>query len=87
INIAAKKENGKVSISISDTGIGIGKEDIPKIFDRFFHGDSTMQRVKSGVGLGLSIVQSIVKIHNGNIKVTSIPHKGSSFTVTLPLIQ
>ena len=87
VSIVTKKENEKIAVSISDTGIGIEKGDVPKIFDRFFHIDDNIQNDKPGVGLGLSIVQSIAKIHQGNVEVSSIPRKGSTFTVTLPLIQ
>lgn len=87
IGITAEKENDKVVISISDTGIGIKKEDMPKIFDRFFHIDDNAQDIKPGTGLGLSIVQSIAKIHNGGIQVNSAPNKGSIFTVALPHLK
>lgn len=75
----------KAIISISDTGIGIEEEDLPRVFERFFHKDRADQDVDPGNGLGLSIAQSIAKIHYGYIEVKSKPANGSTFTVTLPL--
>lgn len=85
IDFTVKSENKKAIASISDTGIGIAKEDLPKIFDRFFHVDRTDQGIKSSTGLGLSIAQSIAKIHHGHIEVKSKLGEGAVFTVTLPL--
>ena len=85
IDIKAKSQDKKVVVSISDIGIGIKKEDLSKIFDKFFHVDRTGQENDPGNGLGLSIAQSIAKIHNGDIRVKSELKKGSIFTVTLPL--
>ncbi len=74
-----------VKISIADTGSGISPEDLPNIFKRFYRAEKTEQIKVSGHGLGLSIAQSIVKIHQGSIEVESQPQKGATFTVTLPL--
>lgn len=76
-------------IEIADTGIGISKEDINRIFDRFFQADhSRVHRSEAdGAGLGLSIVRWIVSIHNGKIDVTSDIGKGTTFRVRLPLLQ
>jgi heavy metal sensor kinase len=84
INIAVQGQEHLVSVAISDTGVGIAKEDLPKIFDRFFHIDRT-DEASSVNGLGLSIVQSIAKIHRGTVEVSSQLVKGSTFTVKLPL--
>lgn len=86
IDIDAKRENNKVIVSISDTGIGIAEEDMPKIFDKFFHIDRINSHAETGTGLGLSIAQSIAKIHQGIIQAKSTLGKGSVFTVTLPLV-
>lgn len=85
IDIAVKSEDKSASVSISDTGIGIAAKDLPKIFNKFFHIDRTGQNIEPGNGLGLSIAQSIVKMHQGNIEAESQLDKGSTFTVTLPL--
>ena len=74
----------KAIVYISDTGIGIPAGDIPKIFNRFYR--SSEQNITHGVGLGLSISQSIAKIHQGNIRVHSELNKGTTFIVSLPLL-
>jgi signal transduction histidine kinase len=79
-------ERGKfVRIIVSDTGIGIAKEDQKKIFNRFFRVDKARSREQGGSGLGLSICKWIVEAHQGEIKVESEFGKGSSFIVKLPL--
>jgi signal transduction histidine kinase len=72
-------------VSVSDTGIGIAKADIPHIFDRFWRADKTRSREEGGVGLGLSIAKWIVEIHRGSIHVESELGKGSTFHVRVPL--
>lgn len=79
-------ERGKfVKIIVSDTGIGIAKEDQERIFNRFFRVDKARSREQGGSGLGLSICKWIVEAHQGEIKVESELGKGSSFIVNLPL--
>lgn len=74
-----------VKIIVSDTGIGIAKENQERIFDRFFRVDKARSREQGGSGLGLSICKWIVEAHQGNIEVESELGKGSSFVVSLPL--
>jgi signal transduction histidine kinase len=74
-----------VRIIVSDTGIGIAKEDQERIFNRFFRVDKARSREQGGSGLGLSICKWIVEAHQGEIKVESELGKGSSFIVKLPL--
>jgi len=78
-------ENPFVKIIVSDTGIGIAKEDQERIFDRFFRVDKARSREQGGSGLGLSICKWIVKAHQGEIEVESEIGKGSSFIIKLPL--
>ena len=73
-----------ILIQIRDTGIGIESEHLPKIFDRFWRSDTSRTQWEGSSGLGLSIVQSIVVQHGGNITVRSELHQGSCFTVRLP---
>lgn len=82
ITVSADEVDKRVIISVQDTGIGISPEEIPRIFDRFFRADKS--RSVPGVGLGLSLVQAIVRRHEGEIKVSSSPGSGSRFTVVLP---
>jgi two-component system OmpR family sensor kinase len=79
-------ENGQALIRISDTGIGIAPEDLPHIFERFYRADRARSRDRGGSGLGLAIVKSIIQEHNGTIEVESTPGKGSTFTISLPLL-
>ena len=72
-------------VRVSDTGIGILPQDLPHIFERFYRADRARPRDRGGSGLGLTIVQSIVQEHEGSIEVESIPGKGSTFTLKLPL--
>lgn len=87
IIISTHKEAHMLSIDVIDTGIGIEKEAIPHIFDRFYRADSsrTKQNIP-GYGLGLSIAKNIVQDHHGTITVQSEINKGSTFTVKLPYL-
>ena len=78
LDIGINTVDTAVQIKISDTGKGIMRDDIPMIFDPFF---TTKEK---GTGLGLAIVYSIIKKHNGKIKVYSEPNKGTTFTIILP---
>jgi two-component system sensor histidine kinase CiaH len=72
-------------IDVTDQGIGIDKEDLPRIFDRFYRADPSRSKVTDGLGLGLSIAKKIVDMHKGTISVKSKPNTGTTFTVHLPL--
>ncbi|MDF1513499.1 MAG: HAMP domain-containing sensor histidine kinase [Anaerolineae bacterium] len=82
ITVATILEDTWVKIIISDTGVGIPPEDLPRIYERFYRGDKSRQG--SGTGLGLSIVKEIIHAHGGSIHVESIVGVGSKFTVRLP---
>ena len=80
--------NDEAVIEVEDDGIGISREHIDKIWDRFFQSDSSRNSsASSGAGLGLSIVKEIVLAHGGSVGVESILGKGSVFTVKLPVKQ
>jgi signal transduction histidine kinase/CheY-like chemotaxis protein len=79
--------NGKnVFVRIEDTGIGISEKDLPYIFDEFRQADGTSSRRHEGTGLGLAIARKAARILGGDITVTSVPEKGSVFTLTLPVV-
>lgn len=83
IYITIKDVNDKVFISIKDTGIGIPKDELNKIWDRFFKSDSSRGKDKTGTGLGLAIVKEIITSHNENINVVSTEGVGTEFTFSL----
>lgn len=82
---ALKSEDGMLSISVRDSGIGIPKKDIERIFERFYRVDKARSRNMGGTGLGLSIAREIVKAHGGSISLQSELNEGSKVTFTLPL--
>jgi two-component system NtrC family sensor kinase len=83
VTLRTERDGDRVRIQVSDTGKGIRPADLGRIFEPFF----TTKPVGTGTGLGLSVAYSIVKHHGGTIEVASEPHKGSTFTVTLPLAR
>ena len=83
IVISAHRRAEHLVLQVSDTGLGIPKEDLPKIFDRFYRVQRPGQEIK-GTGLGLAIVSRIVVAHGGRIEVESEPGQGTTFTVLLP---
>jgi signal transduction histidine kinase len=85
IKVEKQEAHEQIVLSISDTGVGISQKDLPKIFNRFYRCDPS--RSKPGIGLGLSLCQSIAKLHNGNITAESELKKGSTFVITLPCLS
>jgi two-component system phosphate regulon sensor histidine kinase PhoR len=84
IAISAGVKENRVRIQVRDTGIGIPKENIPRVFERFYVVDKSRSRKSGGTGLGLSIVKHIVLLHKGTIGIESIPGEGTTVTVTFP---
>ncbi len=74
-----------IRIEVSDTGVGIPAEALPKVFDRFFRVDSSRSQSSGGTGLGLSIVQSIVLLHGGSVEISSQPGQGTRVTLQMPV--
>jgi two-component system phosphate regulon sensor histidine kinase PhoR len=81
--ISLRKDDPWVYIAVEDHGIGIAKENLPRIFDRFYHLDKSGDDLFRGIGLGLAITRQVIEQHQGSLDVESTPGKGSIFTMTL----
>lgn len=86
VTIATKQRGNYLEVKVSDTGVGIPKEELPKIFSKFFRATNAVHLQTEGSGLGLVIAKSIIVRHGGQIDVDSIEGKGSTFTFTVPLL-
>jgi signal transduction histidine kinase len=82
VEIAAHRDNGDAVATVSDTGVGIPADELPRIWDRLYRGDKS--RSTRGLGLGLSLVKAIVAAHGGKVSVRSRPGEGSTFELRLP---
>lgn len=85
VDIRLKLIGEDLVLTVKDNGIGIKKENLPYIFDRFFRSDTSRNKGTGGSGLGLSIVKSIVLAHGGKIEVESIENEFTKFTIIFPL--
>ena len=74
-------------LSVQDTGMGIAKEDVSRVFSRFWRSDASRERVSGGLGVGLALTKEIVGRHNGAIDVESELGKGTTFTIRIPLVH
>jgi PAS domain S-box-containing protein len=85
IDVALRQSGADVALSVSDTGVGIGAEVLPHIFDRFKQGNPSITRRFGGLGLGLAIVKHLVELHGGTVRAESAGEgRGATFTVALP---
>ncbi len=88
VSVEVEKKSGWVTVAISDTGIGIGKEDIDKLFESFYQGENIHNaNVEPGTGIGLALAKNIIEAHGGTISVQSKENNGSVFSVSLPLVH
>jgi len=87
ITLRAAVEGDRVRVSVSDEGIGIGANDLPRIFERFYRADKGRSRELGGTGLGLSIVKHIAQLHGGTAQAESEPGKGTTISVLLPVAR
>ncbi len=83
ITVLTERQPGCAAVSVRDNGMGIGPEDLPKLFQKFSQVGEIRNRVK-GTGLGLALCKELAEMHKGTIHVTSVPAKGTTFTFTLP---
>jgi len=83
VDVKARRAPAAAVLQVRDTGTGIPPDELPRIFDRLFRGDTS--RAERGLGLGLSLVKAVVEAHDGTVEVSSEPGQGSVFTVSLPL--
>ncbi|MCP6758477.1 MAG: ATP-binding protein [Fischerella sp. CENA71] len=75
----------RVELQVADTGVGIAPEELPRLFERFHRVNGAKSRTYEGSGIGLALVQELVKLHGGSIRVTSVLDRGTTFTVEIPL--
>jgi two-component system sensor histidine kinase SenX3 len=84
VGIGVRRHDGIVEITVTDQGAGIPAEDLDRVFERFYRVDQARSRATGGTGLGLAIVKHAVQNHGGEVRVWSVPGKGSTFTILLP---
>ncbi|MDN5899887.1 MAG: ATP-binding protein [Brachybacterium sp.] len=84
VGVSVRRVEGMVEISVKDQGIGISKENLERVFERFFRVDRARSRTTGGTGLGLAIVKHIANDHGGEVTAWSLPGQGSTFTLRLP---
>ena len=82
VDVEVERQDGRALLRVRDTGVGIRPDELPRIWDRLFRGDAS--RTERGLGLGLSLVQAIVKAHGGTVEVSSEVGKGSTFSAWFP---
>jgi signal transduction histidine kinase len=85
VELGARIADDKVVLTVTDTGLGISAEELPKLFNRFFRSASDAAHKIPGTGLGLAVVREIVENHGGQVKMDSVLDQGSTVTVTLPM--
>jgi signal transduction histidine kinase len=85
VSVEAHRNDGTAVVAVKDTGIGIDRAALKHVFERFYRADEARNRADGGAGLGLSIAEQLVSDHGGRISAESVPGRGSTFTVSLPL--
>ena len=86
INVTIERQGNEIITSVKDTGVGIPKEALPKLFTKFFRVTGKLTQGSKGTGLGLYISKAIVEMHKGRIWVDSEPGRGTTFSFSLPIV-
>jgi two-component system phosphate regulon sensor histidine kinase PhoR len=87
IRLIARRRDEEIVLSVSDNGIGISKEDLPRIFERFYRGDKARSRDSvRGTGLGLAIVKHVAQLHGGRVEAESEIEEGTTIRIVLPIV-
>ena len=84
VDVRMSREDGSAVLEVSDTGVGVPAHEIPRLFDRFYRVEGTQARTHEGSGIGLALVQELVKLHGGSIEAASTPGRGTTFRVRIP---
>jgi two-component system sensor histidine kinase BaeS len=87
VRLRAGRRGPNAVLEVSDTGIGIAPDELPRIFDRFWRSDRSRSRATGGSGIGLAVVRELVDAHGGEVEVESAPGRGTLFRVTLPALR
>jgi two-component system OmpR family sensor kinase len=86
VEVSVRTRGSEAILEVIDNGVGITQQALPHVFERFYRGDPSRSSETEGTGLGLSLVEWIVREHRGRVGVESRPGKGSVFRITLPLV-
>jgi signal transduction histidine kinase/PleD family two-component response regulator len=84
VRVSLRRSGASIELRVTDTGVGIPERELPHVFERFHRVEGSQGRTHEGTGIGLSLVQELVRLHGGSVRVASRPGAGSTFTVTMP---
>ena len=87
VTVSAQVDKGRLTVSVADTGIGIGSEEIEKVFEKFYRSKNPLAANVKGSGLGLPIAREVARLHGGDVIAESELGKGSTFTLILPVAE